>query len=132
MVFTMDNYRDDQVVMLLNSETYKEGRPVITRGLAFNEYPEGTSLMTRHDKFQQLEHIKDTAEKNRKIKSLIEKEGGKRRVFIGRNADQATGLFLFDKQGKPKMKIYIDDSGAPKMEILDENGKTKEMLGQFP
>lgn len=30
------------------------------------------------------------------------------------------------------MKIYIDDSGAPKMEILDENGKTKEMLGQFP
>ncbi|MBO9619993.1 MAG: hypothetical protein J7539_13275, partial [Niabella sp.] len=130
MSFTMDNYHDDQVVQLLNNEIYKNGEPLITRGLAFNEYPSGTSLLTRYSKFQELEHIKDSATRNQKTKELMEKEASKRRVFIGRNPDQTTGLFLFDKKGKAKIKIYVDNQGQPRIETLDENGTAKKLLLQ--
>lgn len=41
MSFTKDNYYDDQVIQILNSEEYENGKSNIQRGLIINEYPIG-------------------------------------------------------------------------------------------
>jgi len=128
MSFTMDNYHDDQVIQLINDETYEHGDASIVRGLRINEFPVGTSLMTNIKERDEIRKIKDPQERTEKENELWSKKGSKRRLFIGRSADNDTGLFLYDNNGKPKMKIYIDKTGKPKIETIDEAGKSKSIL----
>jgi hypothetical protein len=37
---------------------------------------------------------------------LWNKEGSKRRFFVGRSKENNSGLFLYDENGKPKLQIY--------------------------
>ncbi|GAB3021379.1 hypothetical protein GCM10027051_28320 [Niabella terrae] len=127
MILTMDNYHDDQVVQILNKEIYRDGSPRITRGLQFNEYPEGTSLMSRYDRYKEIEKIRDSSLRSEKITAIHSREEARKRLFIGRNADETTGLFLYDQQGRPRMKIYLDSTGAPRMEILDVQGRSRQL-----
>lgn len=128
MSFTMDNYHDDQVIQLINDETYENGNASIVRGLRVNEYPVGTSLITTMKESNELKKIKDPQERKEKVDELWSKKGSKKRLFIGRSADNNTGLFLYDTNGKPKMKIYIDKTGKPRIETIDEDGKSKNIL----
>lgn len=129
MSFTMDNFHDDQVIQILNDETYENGAAKIQRGLTINEFPVGTNLIARSAKFEELEKIKDSKEKDEKMNALWSKEGSKKRLFVGRNKNNDSGLFLYDTDGKPKMKIYVDKNGSPKIEVIDENGNTKNIIG---
>lgn len=127
MSFTMDNYRNDQVVQILNNETYENGNAEIIRGLMFNEFPVGSSLTTFINKYEEFEKITDP-QKKEDLKKELEKESSKKRLFIGRNTDNDNGLFLYDSLGKLKMKIFVDKSGNPKIEVIDKEGKTKTIV----
>ena len=76
----------------------------------------------------ELKKIKDPQERKEKVDELWSKKGSKKRLFIGRSADNNTGLFLYDTNGKPKMKIYIDKTGKTRIETIDEDGKSKNIL----
>jgi hypothetical protein len=128
MSFTMDNYNDDQVIQLINDETYENGNASIVRGLRVNEFPVGTSMMASIKEYNELEKIKDPQERKEKQKEMWSKRGSKRRLFIGRSTDNDTGLFLYDTTGKPKMKIYVDKTGKPRIETIDDDGKSKNIL----
>lgn len=128
MSFTMDNYHNDQVVQLINDETYENGNASIIRGLRVNEYPVGASLIATLKEQNELEKIKDPQERKEKINELWSKKTSRRRLFIGRSTDNDTGLFLYDTNGKPKMKIYVDKTGKPRIETIDEDGKSKNIL----
>ncbi|UQD57578.1 hypothetical protein [Flavobacterium sp. K5-23] len=128
MSFTMDNYHDDQVIQLLNTEEYENGKSFIQRGLTINEFPLGSNIDTRNAKFEELEKIENKELRNQKMDELWAKEGSKRRLFIGRNKSNSSGLFLYDKEGNPKIKIHVDEEGNPKIEIVDKNGKTRNFL----
>jgi hypothetical protein len=52
----------------------------------------------------------------------------KKRLFVGRTTDNNSGLFLYDKNGKPKMKIYVNESGEPKIEIIDDDANGKHII----
>ena len=127
MSFTMDNYRNDQVVQILNNETYENGNTEIIRGLMFNEFPVGSSLTTIINKLEEFEKITDP-QKKEELKKELENESSKKRLFIGRNTDNDNGLFLYDSLGKLKMKIFVDKSGNPKIEVIDKEGKTKTIV----
>ncbi len=128
MSFTMDNYLDDQVIQILNAETYNNGNAEIQRGLSINEFPLGTNLVSRTAKLAELEKIEDSEERQEKMRALWNKEGSRRRLFVGRNINNDSGLFLYDINGKPKMKIYVDKNGDPKIEVIDENGNAKNII----
>jgi len=128
MSFTMDNYHDDQVIQILNDETYENNTARIQRGLIINEFPIGSNINSRNNKFKELEKIKDPKERNEKMKELWNKEGSKRKLFLGQNKDNNSGLFLYDSNGKPKIKIYVDQNGSPKIEIIDNDGRTKNII----
>lgn len=128
MSFTMDNFHDDQVIQILNDETYENGNAKIQRGLTINEFPVGSNINTRNAKFEKLEEIKDPKEKNAKMNALWVKEGSKRRLFVGRNINNDSGLFLYDNNGKPKMKIYVDKDGSPKIQVISESGTVTDVV----
>lgn len=122
MSFTMDNYKNDQVVQLVNNESYDSGKNAVSRGLVVNEYPIGSDLWEFMEQYHTIEKIKDSTLRDRKMKALFDHSGGKRRLFVGRNGENQTGLFLYDTTGKPRMRIYVDKSGRPKIEVLDSTG----------
>ncbi|MCD0470440.1 hypothetical protein [Flavobacterium sp. JAS] len=128
MSFTMDNYHDDQVIQILNSEEYNNGKSNIQRGLIINEYPIGSNIDTRNAKYAELEKIEDEKIRTQKIEELKAKEGSKRRLFIGRNKANNSGMFLYDSEGNPRMKIYVDEKGDPRIETIDKNGNMKNFL----
>jgi hypothetical protein len=128
MSFTMDQYHDDQVIQILNDEEFENGAANVQRGISINEYPVGSNIITRNDKIEELQKIADAKEREQKIQDLWDKEGSKRRLFIGRSRGNSSGLFLYDKNGKPKMKIYVDEKGNPKIETIGEKGEVKNYL----
>jgi hypothetical protein len=44
------------------------------------------------------------------------------RLFLGKTFSKEIGLFIKDKKGKPRIKVYIDDNNIPKIEFLDAKG----------
>ncbi|QRM88839.1 hypothetical protein FG167_06195 [Lacinutrix sp. WUR7] len=128
MSFTMDNYKDDQVVQILNDEYYSNGIAYIKRGLSINQYPVGSNVDERNEKLKQLRTIEDKEERKEKINALMEKEGAVNRLFIGKTKGNSSGLFLAGPDGAPKMMIYVDENGEPKIQTFTENGEIKDFL----
>ncbi|MFB6454838.1 hypothetical protein ACE38W_06160 [Chitinophaga sp. Hz27] len=126
---TMDNHRNDQVIMLQNDETYENGKQQIYRGLQINEYPAGAMpLMELVAKEKELDSIKDAKVREAALNAVLENHGPKKRLFIGRNYNNDNGLFLYDSKGNPKMKLYVDKDGNPKIEVVDASGKAKNII----
>lgn len=126
--FTMDQYKQDQVIQLINSEYVENGKATIERGLSIGEYPVGSNLGHIIEKVAALEKISDETERNRKIADYMQENGGKNRMFLGRNSNNNTGLFIKGPDGKTKMKIYVDPKGDPQIEVIDSNGKMTNIL----
>lgn len=128
MSFTMDNYKDDQVVQILNDEYYANGKAYIQRGININQFPSGTNIDDRNKKMDEINKIKDEKERNSKLDELWEKEGSVNRVFLGRTKGNSSGLFLSGPDGKPKMMIYVDEKGNPKLQTFNDKGEIKDFI----
>lgn len=128
MSFTMDNYKDDQVVQILNDEYYNNGKAYIQRGININQYPSGTNLEERNKKMDEINKIKDEKERNSKLDELWRKEGSVNRLFLGRTKGNSSGLFLSGPDGKPKMMIYVDENGNPKIQTFNDKGEIKDFI----
>ncbi len=128
MSFTMDNYKDDQVLQILNDEYYANGKSYIERGISINQYPDGTNIDIRNQKLEELKNIKDEKEREQKISELMQREGSVNRLFIGKTKGNSSGLFLAGPDGKPKMMIYVDENGNPKIQTFNEKGEVKDII----
>ncbi|WP_118972885.1 hypothetical protein [Taibaiella koreensis] len=125
-LLTMDQYHNDQVVHLMNDEAYdSSGKATwIRRGLAVNDIPIGLELTETMKKYETLKQIADPKVREEKIRQLRREEGGRNRLFVGRNDLDEYGLFLMDSAGSCRFKIFIDASGSPKMQTMDASGKS--------
>lgn len=128
MSLTMDQYHQDQAIQILNAEEYSHGRNSIIRGISINDYPAGSNTDNFSKKYEQLKMIPDEKERDRKMAALEENEGAKNRLFIGRTKNNSSGLFLAGKDGKIKLKIYVDEKGLPKIEAINDKGETIDMF----
>lgn len=128
MSFTMDNYKDDQVIQILNDEYYEDGKAYIQRGMSINQYPLGSNIDVRNAKIEELEKITDEKERNQKMNELWKKEGSVNRLFIGRTKGNSSGLFLRGPDGKTKMMIFVDENGNPKIQTLTDAGEVKDFI----
>ncbi len=128
MSFTMDNYNDDQVVQILNDEYYADGKAYIQRGININQYPVGSNMEERNKRIEEINKITDEKERDLKLNQLWEKEGSVNRLFIGRTKGNSSGLFLSGPDGKPKMMIYVDDMGIPKIQTFNDDGEIKDFI----
>lgn len=127
MSFTMDNYKNDQIVQMIDDETYHGDQAVIRRGLAINEFPVGADMGVLVSKMDSLNKAQgDTAIRHQQIQALFKSAGSKRRLFLGRTGQNESGIFLYDNAGRPRLEIYVDSLGDPKMMSLDSAGNTKK------
>ena len=125
---SIDQYKNDQVMQLMHY-TDKNGD---------NRY--GLQLWERDKEFimpQQI-HVFDSLDKAgynypQKLEYLKKMNGGEPitapRMFIGRNYDRETGLFIQDKYGIDRLRFYIDSNNTPKIELLNKEGEViKDVL----
>jgi len=122
MVFSIDKFRDDQVMQLQYMEDTKKYERKY--GLQIWDYPKENTFKERMNRFKELEQIQDDqarqlAYQKMKLDSLLMEE----RLFIGKKFNKDVGLFINDQNGIPRIKIYIDNDDNPKIELLDKEGK---------
>jgi len=127
MSFTMDNRNNDQVLQLLNDEQYENGKAAIKRGVHIREYPIGANLMHWVDELAEIEKVTDSLAKQRRLDELMEREGPRSRLYLGLR-DEKDGLFLYDKAGRPRLNIYIDEYDNPQIDVLDSLGNIKRLM----
>ncbi|WP_313098590.1 hypothetical protein [Epilithonimonas sp.] len=128
MSFTMDNYKDDQVVQILNDEYYANGKSFIERGISINQFPDGTNIDDRNKKIEEINKITDEKERKIKLRDLLKKEGSVNRLFIGKTKGNSSGLFLSGPDGQPRMMIYVDEKGNPKIQTFTNKGEIKDFI----
>ncbi|WP_262249778.1 hypothetical protein [Parapedobacter soli] len=77
-------------------------------------------LYRRYQELQKLEgdEARQGALTQMKADSLLAQD----RLFVGKTFDNEVGLFIRDKNGNPRIKIYVDKAGKPRIESLDEKG----------
>jgi hypothetical protein len=126
-VLSIDQYKNDQIMQLMQYSN-KNGD---------NRY--GLQLWER-DKdltMTQLNVIMDSLEKEgynyrQKLEYMKNRNGGEPitvpRLFIGKNYNRETGLFIQDKYGIDRLRFYVDSDNSPKIEVLDEKGKIIKTL----
>ena len=125
-LLTFDQRKNDQIMALRKDEYLEDGEWKKQYGLLLQERSEKQSNVI----ISELNNI-------RKIKDSIlrEKEYDKfynnpenlapQRLFIGRTYSENVGLFLMDKNNKPRLQIYLDEVGEPHIESFDKNGEKK-------
>jgi hypothetical protein len=123
LVLSVDKFRDDQVMQLQYMEDTKSKNRKY--GVQLWDYPKENSFNERMKGFEELEKLKNKDEIQKaydkmKEDSLLMED----RLFLGRTYNKDIGLFINDKKGNPRIKVYVDDNNNPKIEFLDDKGKT--------
>lgn len=128
MSLTYDKYKNDQVLQILNSESYKNGKSYSSRGFIINDYAsDEIGLMQYQDLITEAEKITDETSRKQKIREIRKKYGAKNLLFLGKGSD-SQGLFINDKNGQPKLMIYVNEKGEPKIQTMNEKGEVKDFI----
>nr|MDA3867328.1 hypothetical protein [Salinivirgaceae bacterium] len=127
LVLSVDKYRDDQVMQLRYIEnTEKDKR---TYGMQFWDYPKEDAFDERSEAFEQMKKI-ENADARSAAYAKIKDDGllPANRMFVGKRMNEDVGLFINDRDGNPRIKIYIDGENSPQIELLDEHGNRIEQM----
>lgn len=121
-VLSVDQYKNDRVMQYMHY-TNVDGS---------NRY--GLQLWDRDKEFTLpvLDSVMDSLDHEgynyqQKLTYLKERNNGipvsAPRLFIGRNYNTEAGLFIQDKFGTDRLRLFVDSTNTPKIEILDKTGK---------
>ena len=76
--------------------------------------------------------IKDTVARAAALAQLATPRNGvplsAQRLFIGRDPAQSAIVNLSDRNGKPRLRLLVDSTGAPRIEFLDPSGRVTYSL----
>jgi hypothetical protein len=127
--FSMDQYKQDQAVYMqvINGNN---GQPPRTAGFWVNPQAASLPIDIIVKKLDSINAISDKSEKEKVRTAFLQGLDKYNKAFMGRTRDDNTGLFLFDKDFKTRFRAYVDTSGNPKLELLDNKGKVIYSLPQ--
>lgn len=123
MVYSVDKYRDDQIMQLQYMEDTKS--KARKYGLQFWTYGKEDAFRERERRY--LEAEKETNEAKRDSAFAKMRADGlfaTDRMFIGKTFKDELGLFIRDAMGKPRIRLYVNKDNKPVIEFLDEKGKS--------
>jgi len=117
---TMDKARQDQTIGIQHLEG-DDGQ--YFAGLVIWDRPD-SSLADLVEEMQAIEGL--PAEERKSALAEMEERGefGKVRIAVGKRRDKASEIALSDARGRTRIRISVDPSGNPRIELLDEAGKT--------
>jgi hypothetical protein len=117
---TFDQFRQDQTIALQYIDQNGRRRA----GLEVIDRP-SNSLITRIDLGAKRAAATDAAERaaiDREIAALGPQTT--QRMFAGRDFDGRSTLVLSDNQGRPRLRLVIDQDGTPRIQLLRADGAT--------
>jgi hypothetical protein len=123
MTYSIDQYKNDQIMQLQYAQENNSGQPVKSYGLKLWDRSDKFTLMRLANYDDSLKKLKDTGAYKAGMAKL--KAAGllsKQRLFVGKDDNGDVGLFLNDAQGKPRLKICINKQNQPVIETLDDKG----------
>lgn len=118
---TFDQYDQDQVVQLLYDETGGQRY----YGLYIYDRPVNQGLAQMFRETMHWRAMPPGPEKDEARRRLG--EGHVQRLFVGREPGGAT-IRLADAQGRPRLRVRVDDDGATQVEFLNAEGKVIRRL----
>lgn len=123
---TFDQQKNDQILAIMKDEYIENGEWKRWYGMFFRERVDSVRVV---DLYRELyDRTKDLSEPEKrteysKFKQHIDSTVNVYRMFLGREENAETGLFVYDSKGKERIKIYVDELDNARFEILDKNGK---------
>jgi len=128
MAYSVDQYRNDQVMQLQYQEDTSKNQRL--RGY-------GLKLWDRSDKFtlgdlirldDSLKRLNDTAVYKRTFKKL-KMNGflGMERLFLGKTKSKFVGLFIRDSKGRPRIEIGLDKDNNVLLQVRDTVGRIQPL-----
>jgi len=118
-----DQYNQDQTVGIMYSDD--NGRR--SAGLHVWDRP-NASLAELAELVEGIKRMPDGPEKDRKMAAAREEArrrgwAGVQRVMVGKTPDQTAMVMLADPQGRPRLRLRVDSTGAGRIELLDGDGQ---------
>ncbi|UGU15886.1 hypothetical protein LS482_19675 [Sinomicrobium kalidii] len=122
---TFDQQKNDQIMAIMKDEYLEEGEWKRWYGMFFRERSDSIRVEKLYDQF--LERTKSMTKKEKdteylKFKKHLDSEINVYRMFLGREENKNTGLFIYDSKGNERIKIYVDESDNTRFEIFDKKG----------
>jgi hypothetical protein len=116
---SLDQYGQDQTVRMIYEESNGRRRA-------------GLSVQDRSDilepeysaKYEEIMKMKRGPERDAAFKPLRAPD----RVYIGKTWNNDSAVVLFDREGKARIRLMVDEKGTPKLEFVDANGKVTHSL----
>lgn len=128
MSITMDQYKDDQVIQILNNESIKGDKMTSERGFSVNGFKSLDGIDARNKAYEEAEKITDEKLRNEKLREISKNQGSNKLLFLGKTTGNSQGLFIADQNGQPKLMVYVDEKGQPKIQTFNEKGEVKDFL----
>lgn len=124
---SFDQFNSDQVLNLDYSE--RNGRRLI--GFSVNDRAD-VNIFDWVKARDSIMTIKDSVARAAALDSLNGPRNGvpmsAQRLFFGRDPAQSAVVNLADRNGKPRLRLVVDSTGAPRIEFLDPSGRVTYSL----
>lgn len=120
-----DQHRGDQVLGLISDET-EAGR---TAGMTVWDRPDLPlpEVVARYERIQRLPAGVERAKLEAEFEACCGGFGATR-VFVGKNRGRDAMLGLSDARGRERLRLIVTAQGEPRIEFLDERGRTTMTL----
>ncbi len=125
MFMTMDQYKNDQIMVWSYDQNNIPGQQYKSYGFALNDRDD-LPFSKQVQYFDSLKTLKDTAAYNAGLSKYKAAGHLAQRMFLGKSKSGDVGLFLADSKGLPRLKIFINNKNQPVIQTLDEQGKIVE------
>lgn len=131
---TLDQYNQDQNIVVEHNETVDGTESSIKDGLTVIQRPDYTKRRDEYQKYEEIDKMKLTEGQKDSARSYYASQGiiTKRRLFVGiergvknRQPYNQTGLFIRNKLGADAIKLYVDHNNVPHFEVYDPSGKKR-------
>ncbi|RYZ93725.1 MAG: hypothetical protein EOP47_29180 [Sphingobacteriaceae bacterium] len=123
MLFSLDQYKNDQVMQLRYEQEHANGNLTRSYGLNLWDRKDEFTITKQLAYVDSLKNLNDTNAFNAGIKQFKASGYTRQRLFVGKNSKGEVGLFLNDANGKPRLNIYINAKNQPVFETLDDQGE---------
>ncbi len=121
---TFDQYDRDQTIAL----QYVEDGGRRRSGLAIQDYSTTTTNRKWAERYDEIQAMTDSAAK-REAMARWRKDGGRLRLFTGRQFDGAAVVALADGNGRTRIRLKVDSLGTAAIEFLDDSGHVTRTIG---
>ncbi len=121
---SVDQYRNDQVMQLQYQEARGPSAPLRSYGLRLWDRPGRFTLGQLVRRLDSLRQLPDPTRYEKGVADLKAKHLlGEERLFLGKNNQRETGLFIRDSLGRPRIQLYVDARGQARLETINPDGK---------